>query len=181
MKKVLIIISVIILACLAFLFYSGLFTKVEIIEKESESYQLVYEEHLGDYSKSGEITNKIYHSLLNDYNIETFKGFGIYYDNPQEVEKEKLRSEVGCILETADYNKIDTLKGKYKIKEFLSKKCMITEFPFKNKISIFLGIMEVYPELEKYSKANGYNLDAPVMEIYDMPNKKIIYLKYIEQ
>jgi DNA gyrase inhibitor GyrI len=32
-----------------------------------------------------------------------FRGFGIYYDNPQKVEKDKLRSDLDSILENPTY------------------------------------------------------------------------------
>jgi hypothetical protein len=41
-------------------------------------------------------------------------------------------------------------------------------------MSILVGLMKVYPALEKYTKENGYAGGA-IMEIYDVPNKKIIY------
>ena len=40
------------------------------------------------------------------------------------------------------------------------------------------GIMKVYPALDKYLKEHKYS-DSPIMEIYDVPNKKIIYRKEI--
>ena len=40
-----------------------------------------------------------------------------------------------------------------------------------------IGIMKVYPALNNYIKANGYSEEGPIMEIYDLPNNKIRYLK----
>ncbi len=42
----------------------------------------------------------LYYDLKDNYSIETTKGFGLYYDNPQDVDKDKLRSIVGCIVES---------------------------------------------------------------------------------
>jgi len=39
--------------------------------------------------------------------------------------------------------------------------------------------MKVYPALNKFAKQNGFNEESAVMEIYDVPNKKILYRKEI--
>ena len=123
-----------------------------------------------DYKQTPAVSDKVYYSLLNDYGIATTKGFGIYYDNPKEVEKSKLRSEIGCIVENLDSVTIDKLSNKFQIKTQPFKNYITTEFPFKGKLSVMFGIMKVYPALEKYLKEHKYS-DSPIMEIYDVPNK----------
>jgi hypothetical protein len=39
-------------------------------------------------------------------------------------------------------------------------------------------MIKVYPVIEKYVTENNYQ-DGPIMEIYDVPNKKIIYRKFL--
>jgi hypothetical protein len=39
--------------------------------------------------------------------------------------------------------------------------------------------MKVYPAIEKFVEENGYKKEGAVMEIYDVPNKKIVYRKEI--
>ncbi|GAF71154.1 unnamed protein product, partial [marine sediment metagenome] len=109
----------------------------------------------------------LYYSLLESDKTETFKGFGIYYDNPKKVEKSKLRSEAGCILEEKDIEKYSSLSEKYNIKIFPKKRYITTEFPFKGKLSVIFSIMKVYPALNKFTKQNGFNEESAVMEIYD--------------
>lgn len=162
-----------ILICI-YALYGG-FSKVNCSIAEQGGETLVYKEIKGDYSQSGDVMNKIYYALINENKIVTFKGFGIYYDNPQKVEKSKLRSEAGCILEPIDTVKVFWLKGKYNIKVCPIKKYIVTEFPHKGNMSIMVSIMKVYPALKKYMEENGYEQNVPVMEIYDMPNKKILY------
>lgn len=140
--------------------------------KKRWSYTLVYEEFQGDYKNTPKVQDKIYYALLNENKIETFKGFGIYYDNPQQVPKEKLRSEIGCILEEKDLSKVEELKAKqFKIKEFPKTEAIVVEFPFNTQFSIFAGIMKVYPKLEAFRKEHNYQ-PREVMEIYDVPSKK---------
>ncbi len=177
MKIILIVLAIIAIAVFLFYAYYGGFKKINILISKSGGEVLIYEKIQGDYRQSGVVMDKIYNSLLNEDKIETFKGFGVYYDNPQKVEKSKLRSEAGCVLEKTDIDKLPILENKYTIRTFPEKEYIITEFPYKGKISIFFSIMKVYPALNKFAKQNGYNVETAVMEIYDIPNKKILYRK----
>ena len=178
MKIVLLIIIVLIITIIVTYAYYGGFKKINFSVEEQGGEILVYENMIGDYKQTPTVSDKVYYSLLNDYGIATTKGFGIYYDNPKEVEKSKLRSEIGCIVENLDSVTIDKLSNKFQIKTQPFKNYITTEFPFKGKLSVMFGIMKVYPALEKYLKEHRYS-DSPIMEIYDVPNKKIIYRKEI--
>lgn len=170
------IIVILMFIIISILIYSGLFSKIEIKKKKIGPFTLVYEEHKGAYKGTSKIHNKIYYTLLKNHNIETYKGFGIYYDNPKKVPTEKLRSIAGCILEKSDYNKISYLKKEgFKIKDIPIKNSVIVEFPYRNFISIIIGVIRVYPKFEKYIKQNKLN-EGLMMEIYDVPSKKIIYM-----
>lgn len=174
-KKIIsIIFLLIVTGAVLFLVYSGLFSRIVISEKEIGPYQVVYKSHVGPYQEVGPIMDEIYNSLKNDEQIETSMGFGIYYDDPKKTHVEDLRSDIGSILDEKDYAKIPKLKKRFKIKKYLQKKCVVVEFPFRNKFSIFIGVMRVYPQLTSYIKEKKYK-EGPIMEIYDMPNKKIIY------
>jgi effector-binding domain-containing protein len=177
MKTAIIIIGAILVLIAIFVAYYGGFKKVDCRIEEQGGETLAYKEMKGDYSKSGKLMDQIYYALLNDHGIETYKGFGIYYDNPRETEKSKLRSEVGCIVEEKDQPKVAQLEEQFKIKTHPPKSYIVTEFPYKGKMSVLFGMMKVYPALNTFVEKNGYNKDGAVMEIYDVPNKKIVYRK----
>ncbi len=179
MKIALIIIGILIVTLIIFVAYWGGFKKLKISVSVAGGETLIYEEITGDYRQTGVVMDKLYYSLLNEDKIETFRGFGIYYDNPQKVEKSKLRSEAGNILEPSDMDRLPLLKEKYSTKIFPEQEYITTEFPYKGKMSVMFSIMKVYPALTKYAKANGYKEDTSVMEIYDIPNKRILYRKSI--
>jgi hypothetical protein len=170
------VLALFIIGLIAFFGHIGVFSKVVIDEKEMGPFVLVYNEHKGDYKHTAKIQDDIYYSLLNDHKIETYKGFGIYYDNPKKVPVEELRSIAGCILEPSDYDKIEMLQENgFNIKEIPQQNSIVTEFPFKNQFSIIAGIMKVYPKIEKYIEKHNLTT-SEMMEIYDVPSKKIIYL-----
>ncbi len=116
----------------------------------------------------------VYYELKNKYAVETTRGFGVYYDNPREVPGEQCRSIAGCIVETGDLDKIEKVKEKYFVREYPSAQAVVTEFPFRGKMAIFIGIMKAYPLLGKYMEEKSYTM-CPSLEIYDMLEKKIIY------
>jgi DNA gyrase inhibitor GyrI len=173
---------IIILICLAVIVilltgvyaYFGGFRTISFRVEEQGGETLVYEEMTGDYGQTPKVQDKIYQALLNDEKIAATKGFGIYFDNPKEVEKSKLRSEVGCIVEGLDSMAIAKLAEKYKVKTLPKSNCIVTEFPYKGMMSVFTGIMKVYPAFEKYIMQNGAG-KSPMMEIYDIKNRLIVY------
>lgn len=174
MKVVGVIAGVVIVLILIFLGYYGLFAKITIEEKSLDSFRMVYQKHVGEYKGVGPVMDAIYTDLKDNYSISATKGFGVYYDNPREVPKEKCRSIAGCILENAEPGRIDELKEKYFVREYPASSVITAEFPFKGTLSIIIGIFKVYPKLGKYIKEKGYE-SRPMFEIYDTPAKKTIY------
>lgn len=168
--------SVIIIIALFFglYFYYGGCYDIKIRTEKAGGETMVYKRVTGDYKQTSAVTTEVYNYLLNDLKIETYKGAGIFYDNPQQVKKEELRSEAGCIIEPEDISKLDTTLCKYEIKQLPHRESAVTEFPYKGGISILIGLLRVYPKLEKYVKTHHLP-DHPAVEIYDIPNKKIMY------
>lgn len=181
MKALSITIIGLILLALLFVAYYGGFKTITFKTSMEGGEILVYEDLTGDYSKSGEVMDRVYNSLSTNEKIKSTKGFGIYYDDPKKVEKSKLKSEVGCIVEGIDSLKMSDLKRKYKVKICPKTNYLVTEFPHKSVMSIMFGIMKVYPAMSKYIEQNGLSDKGPVMEIYDTPNKVIKYRKEVGQ
>jgi hypothetical protein len=175
MKATLSALVLLLIAALLTLAYYGIFAKVDIVEQEVGDFWLLYEKHAGDYKDVGPVIDKIYSKLLGEDGITTSRSFGLYYDDPKKVDKKNLRSIAGCILDKQDEDKIDYLQKNYQIKKFPASKSVIVVFPYKGIPSIFLGVVKVYPKLAEYLAHKKYP-PVPVMEIYDRPNEKIVYL-----
>lgn len=172
-------VAFIVVGLLVYLARYGLFAVIKITEKNMGPYLLVYKKHIGDYKQVGKVMDKLYEDLKDTYSISTTKGFGLYYDNPQDVATEKLRSVVGCIVEGKGLENLSGLSGKYGVKVYPASKSVAAEFPYKGKISIFLGILKVYPKLGAYLKERQHP-STPIMELYDQPNEKITYIASVE-
>ncbi|TAJ13490.1 hypothetical protein DMA11_08740 [Marinilabiliaceae bacterium JC017] len=176
--KTLILIGALTAIILLIITWYGGFKTIKIRTENVGGEYFVYESLQGDYRQSASAMDRIYQALLKE-EITTIKGAGVYYDNPQKVEKANLHCEAGCLLEAADKNKIEQLKDHYLIKQLERKEYLVTSFPYKNKLSVFFSLMKVYPALQKYCKTKGYTEDTPVTEIYDIPSKQILYRKEI--
>ena len=175
MKKFIIVLFVLVAALFGFLVYSGLFETVEIKETEMGPFRLAYREHTGDYAKAGEILEEVYTILLKDLKVTTGRGIGIYYDDPKKVPENKLRSEIGCIIEERDAPRIADIAKKLKVKEIPRQKVMSAEFPHRNTVSLFIGIFKVYPAIEDYISRKGYGHDYSI-ELYDMPRARTFFI-----
>jgi len=175
LKIVLFVIIVLVAVFMIVYGYYGGFSKVVINTEDQGGEIFVYMDVTGDYNNTGTYSNEVYYSLLDDYNIETYKGCGIFLDNPKDVEKDKLSSEVGCIVEFKDSTKIEQVKNKYKVKILPKGKYIVSEFSLKGTPSFIVGMMKVYPAIEEYCNKNKITTASPIMEIYDVPNEKIVY------
>ncbi len=183
MKIFTVLLIILVAVITALLFYQGVFYPVKVEEQVVGGYWVVYQGHIGPYEKVGPVIEKVCRNLKDD-GIETKLSFGVYYDNPQKVEKAKLRSEVGAILDPKYYDKIKDLQSKYNVKQLKKRNSLVAEFPLKNVLSYMIGPMKVYPAMEKYCKEKNIDVDKIEdgfgLEIYDMENKKITYIMPIE-
>lgn len=180
MKRILIVSLIIVgfivaLSLGAYSYYGG-FANIEIQEKEAGGEILVYKSVTGSYSQVARATDEVYAKLLNTYKIDTYRSYGLYFDNPQEVEVENLRSEVGCILQLKDTAQIEDIQKDFKVRLLPKQNYVVTQLPFKGIMSVMIGLMRVYPALTEYQVEHKNVKEGAIMEIYDLPNQKITYI-----
>lgn len=178
MKVILLVAAAIMFVVSALLAYYGAFAPVVVQQHHMGPLWLVCEKHVGDYAQVKGPMDKVY-ARLRQRGVETTRGFGLYFDNPQEVSKERLRSLVGCILESDDLGLIDSLRGEFTVLQYPGARSLQVSFPFKGGVSVMVGMLRVYPMLSKYIKDNGLRF-VPMMEIYDVPHQEIRYVASVE-
>lgn len=175
LRWILIILAVLIMALLAFLWYMGVFATVKVTEQKVGPYMLVYEKYVGPYSNTGQILQKVYGALKKE-GITTTKGFGIYLNNPNQTSPDKLESEIGCVLENKDLNRVGELKKKkFLVKKWEEQNCLVVELPIRNNLSYMIGPFKAYPELNKALNAKKYKMTG-CLELYDMAAMKTFYI-----
>ena len=165
----LIVISVVtIIICSAiYIIQSGLLAKIEVKTMEPERGPMVvaYKTGTGPYSGAGEIFTDVCSLIL------TREHIGIYYDDPEAVGPQDLRYAVGVILaegrEEPDPEELENMvQHGYKIIHLPKPNHVVqTTFPFKNTLSIYMGIFRVYPKLKEYIAERGL-CAYPALEIY---------------
>lgn len=156
-------------------FYNGIFEKIPINEQEQGGFTVVGLEFKGPYAQTGKYIGEVTEKLKM-YETAGELSFGIYYDDPKEVEPENCRSFVGIILQGKDAKKIPVLvSAGFKIDSIPRKKTLQSEFPIKNTFSYMIGPWKVYPKLNRYMNERKYTADL-TMEVYDVRSKKIRFM-----
>ena len=145
--------------------YSGFFTGVTVEVKELGPIYVVYEDHIGEYTETGQIREKLYGMLWDD-GIDNYKDFGIYYDDPGLSNTKEMRCKVGRVIEQNQVPELDEFKDKYKLFVLQRQKVAIIKYPYVNLFSLYVGIYKSYPKLREYAVSNNYT-DGPIIEILD--------------
>lgn len=174
LKQVLIFLVVLVLSVAAWLAYMGVFLTPQVTMQKIGPYTLVYEEYVGPYSDTGKVIQRVYNGCTAE-GVMTVKGFGIYLNDPKTTAPDKMKSEIGCVLETKDLGKARLLRNKFKVKVWPAVDCLVTEFPIRNDLSYMIGPFKAYPELNKALTARKAKL-VTCLELYDMPAKKTLYI-----
>ena len=155
MKIILVVVVLIIVMFWGVLAYHGFFSSIEIVEKETGPYTFATKRFVGSYYKVGP-TMKEVDSWLRENGVIATKGVGLFYDDPEKVAQEELRSDVGNVLENADEQILAKVREKFTVKNIARQKALVIEFPIKSPLSYMLAPIKVYPMISKYWKDKGY-------------------------
>ncbi|XP_078596181.1 testis-expressed protein 264-like [Branchiostoma floridae x Branchiostoma japonicum] len=151
-----------------FLVQCGLFHTVDVRAGTPpiQNVTIMYKFRQGPYKDAGDFfTDTIELAPTN-------RTFGVYYDDPKQVEAEQCRYIVGCIIsegrEAPDKELMDKMaaEGYTSFRFPAVTHAVKTQFPFANHVSILIATGRVYPCLAAYIKE--HHLCAhPCLEIYD--------------
>lgn len=156
--------------------YLGAFNRIEVEIREVGPYNVFYRAQRGPYRQTQETLDAI-GEIIRQAGHEPALGFGIYHDNPREVPQERLRSEAGYILASISADLATRLRGNGLFKHIPRRSYYVAEFPYRNRLSILLGIMRVYPRLmQAVEEREGPDQKKYSLEIYDFKNRKTIYM-----
>ncbi|EQC0057007.1 hypothetical protein ACY0L3_002629 [Klebsiella oxytoca] len=156
--------------------YRMVFYSVNIKKSYLGGEVIIYKTTEGNYQNAFSIMNDLRYKLLTTFYIQTTKGIIIYYDEPNKLEKGKLRLDVGCII---DINSIDNIKmakinQTWTVKVLPIMPSVNMEAPFYGKHSIIINMIKSRSKIERYISSCGYR-KGPTIEIYDMYAKKMTY------
>lgn len=139
--------------------YLGYYKGVDVKIESPQELALLGIESKGPYHLINEKIEKV-ETWAKENSINCPQSFGVFYDNPEKVEPEELKSFVGCVLDE---------KTQSELPESFSQK---TIQPKKAYTAVFegspaLGPLKVYPEAKDWFEKN--KLQFPYsLEIYTL-------------
>ena len=182
MRKLITVALIFILFVVSYLAYLGAFQEMKISERELGPYRVIYKKHQGAYSDTNDLFTEFSQWKLKQ-NLSSAHLMGVYYDDPAQIDESKLRSEIGLSLSETDYKRLSNIfASEFHFKQIPPRRYTMTTFPYKNMLSIFLGLGKAYPALNDYIKEKGYPDDVHneqngfTLEIYDETKSLITYL-----
>lgn len=160
MKYILFFVLVVIISFSLFLAnYLGAFKGVDISEATQGPFQTVYIEHVGPYHKVNKVIEKV-ENFMKSQGAPCKRTFGEYLDDPQTVEEARLRSRVGCLVESAPAG----LPEDMKLGEIPQRKYVVAVFTG----SPGIGPLKVYPRVNDYMVKQKLKQSGAVIEIYEI-------------
>lgn len=162
-----------ILVVLAFLaFRLGAFLPVEMSIQNKTNFWIVYKKHQGAYHKIVPILEEVEKQVrLNNENCQY--SFGQFFDNPKEIEAERLRAHVGCLIQNPELFK-DLPQGYY-LESFKGGDFLRAYF----KGSPAIGPYKVYTKAMEELKERGLKKWPFVMEIYEITSEQKVHTEYL--
>ena len=174
MKQLIIIVLFCLFVIFLYLMYSGLFLKPFIDEHYIEKFPVAFIRKKGDYKNAGKVMDEVYFRLK-DKGILTEKGFGLYFDNPNDVKKDDRNYFAGVVLTDEQYKKYKQVDSNIETAIVYPGDSVVARFVYRTRISVFLAVIKVYPAIEKYIKDNNLSTGA-IIELYDMDEKNILFI-----
>lgn len=146
--------------------YTGYFRSVTILESTSGGpFRLLYKDHLGPYHKIVPVIEEV-ETWAKSKGIDCSLSFGLYLDDPKDVEQVRLKSRGGCILAKGQPDPTE-LPEDFKLQTYPEEATdfVIAEFTG----SPGIGPFKVYPAVlehiqQKRLALQGWN----VLEVYEI-------------
>ena len=164
MKKVLAIIVLLVFAAVTYLANEGLFSKVVVAEGDMPGFRVIGIEHRGPYDKIGPAFERI-SEIAKEKGIEP-RMIGVYFDNPDMVAEDSLKSLAGMIVSVEDSLALASLP---ELKPLIipAGHAAISSFETDGMVSMIIGAMKSYPKLTEYVAEKGKGEDVNfVYEVY---------------
>jgi len=134
----------------------GAFNKVRLLREQRGPYRIVCLPHTGAYNRIGEKILKV-KALLKRPDDQLGLPCGIYYDNPNEVAEEKLRSKGGYVIK----GEVKT-EAPLEVENIPRREALVARF----KGHPVVAAMKICPAMSKWMSENGRKPAGPAIEFY---------------
>jgi hypothetical protein len=172
MRIVAVVIGVALLALVIMSYFAGLFDSVKVSMDTTGPYALVYRQHKGPYGGIKFAMYDVFAYCRDNRGFSPKRGFAIFYSDPQIVKPDSLLSDGGYITDTL----LTNVPEPYKTSIFTQCKSVTATFPLRSFLSPMTGATMFYPAMVEFLKKENKQVRGPVMEMYDIAAKKIVYI-----
>ena len=172
MRILAVIIAIALIAFFGLSYVAGIFDKADVTLRDAGPYNLIYREHKGPYKGVRFVRYDMFRFLKEKRSIVPQKGFAIFYDNPRKKNPGGLRSVAGYITDSL----LSGVPAPYVTEVFPKTASIVGTFPLRSFMSPMTGPMKFYPEMLMLLSRQKREAAGPVMEIYDVPARKIMYI-----
>ena len=173
-----------------FMWYMGMFSKLEIQLDEFEGGVYIYYDYQG-HINSVALFHENLQKEIKDVDFSKMQQLTIVYDDPFNlVDPRFYRASLGFLLESADKNLIDKFgKMGYTWRQLPKSQALSGSFPYRNKSSIAFGSSRFLPSCLQYLLRNQRsmkdvlkNMDqmSGTLELLDRTSNRIRYFMPIE-
>ena len=150
MKKVLWIVLALVAIVYGFLISQGLYRTVEVQQGEQGGFILVGVDHVGSYMEIGNAFAEVKAQFPDG------EFAGIYYDNPEFVAEDSLRSFAGVKVSATDGLEAIAEHPGFRLVEVEKGPSLYTDWSGSSgTVSIILGTMKAYPALKAACEETG--------------------------
>ena len=157
------------------LFRTGYFKPVQISSGFQGPFVLVYKKHIGPYHKIAPIIDNV-EKLVKSKGKECPLAFGRFLHDPKTVPQDRLESHGGCAFPLNDPEVEQLAQDNDLLMDQVEKQEYLVA-SFDGSPSI--GPFKVYPEVESWMGKYGYQIDGPVIEIYQTTGPDSLTTRYL--
>lgn len=152
------------------LLYLGAFRTVQISDGPVQAMTLIGKEHVGPYHKIVPVIQEV-ETWAKSVGLDCTRSFGLYLDNPEEVDEPRLKSFGGCVLADA---KVPELPEGFSVRVLSAPHFVKALFEG----SPGIGPFKVYPKVQAYIRAKGFEPLPSVLEVYIVHSAKEMTTTY---
>ena len=128
--------------------YMGLIGRITIREENRGPLTFVYRDmSAGEMGKVGAITTAL-DRILRSAGVTRRKPLDVFYPDGH--------GEVGFAVDGARPEQLNRLAENARVREIPEQRFMVTEFPWRNRLSFIVGFIKVEPALTRYRESRGY-------------------------
>jgi AraC family transcriptional regulator len=167
-----IVIAISLIAFFGLSYYAGVLDKIDVSQADAGPYNLIYRQHKGPYGGVRAVVYDVSRYLTEKRSIAPRKGFAVFYDNPRTKKQEELRSIGGYITDSL----LADVAAPYVAAVFPKAQSIVGIFPLRSFMSPLTGPMKFYPKMAELLVQKKREAAGPVMEIYDVAARKILYI-----